>query len=436
MSRRFHHLTLCLFTIGVALAVSSPGYCAQKAWEFYGKVNGMVGDQVISLDVSGSTVWVGTVYVDPDPEAPLQGGVSLLDPSTGNFSTYTPNEGLSFEKVWDILIDGDRVWFGTPRGLCVLDTKKLAELDPFEVKQAFKTYMPSDGLVAEDVKCLAKSGTVIWYGTNDGLGSLDTSTMKWSQWQVKDGLPARGIESLAVDGKIVWVGTSDGLSKFDTEKGTFETIQVPIQGVKVINCVAVHGGSVWVGTREGVHVLDQSSGKWTSYGEGDLPDVWITSIGFRDDETWVGTRKGVAIIKGGKTKVVNEKKGLVSNDVKVVAPAGDYIWIGTAKGLNRYYPGAAAAQMRQMVLMVSALVAVVAVAVVAKVKFFKPTQEELEKRRQAEEIRAKRKERKRTENPPWQLCNGVPSKELCGRCKYNSVKSGKLHCSKYNIDLE
>jgi len=92
--------------------------------------------------------------------------------------------------------------------------------------------------------------------------------------------------------------------------------------------------------------------------------------------------------------------------------------------------------MRQMTLIIGAIVAGVAVAVVAKVKFFKPTPEELEKRKQAEEIRTKRKERKRAENPPWQMCKGVPSKELCGRCKYNSVKSGKLHCSKYDIDLE
>ena len=420
----------------MALAITSPGAHAQKAWELYGKVNGMVGDQVISMDVSGSTVWVGTVYVDPDPEAPLQGGVSLLDPSTGNFTTYTPNEGLAFVKVWDILIDGDKIWFGTPRGLCVLDTKKLAQLDPFDVKQAFTTYTPADGLVAEDVKCLAKSGNVLWFGTNDGLGSLDTSSMTWSQWHVEDGLPAKGIESLGIDGKILWVGTTDGLSKFDTEKGTFETIDIPVEDTKVVNCIVVREGSVWVGTREGLHVLDQASGKWTSYGEDDLPDVWVSSFGFKDDEAWVGTREGVAVIKGRKSKVINEKKGLASNDVQAVEPVGDYIWIGTAKGLNRYYPGAAAAQMRQMTLIIGAIVAGVAVAVVAKVKFFKPTPEELEKRKQAEEIRTKRKERKRAENPPWQMCKGVPSKELCGRCKYNSVKSGKLHCSKYDIDLE
>jgi len=433
LPRSVRRATLSLLTLGMALVVSSAAY-AQKPWELYGQVNGMVGDDVVSLDVSGSTVWVGTVF-SPGPESPLEGGVSLMDPSTGNFTTYTPNEGLAFVKVWDILLDGDKVWFGTPGGLCVLDTKKLAQLDPFEVKQAFTTYTPSDGLVAEDVKCLAKGGNVLWFGTNDGFGSLDTSNMKWSQWNVEDGLPAKGIESVAADGDIVWVGTTDGLSKFDTQKGTFETIGIPIQGTKVVNCVVVHDGSVWVGTREGVHVLDQSTGEWTSY-EDDLPDPWITSIAFKDEEAWLGTRAGVAIIKGRKTKVVNEKKGLASDDVRAVEPAGEYVWIATAKGLNRYYPGAAAAQTRQVVLLVGAIVAGVAVAVVAKVKFFKPTPEELEKRKQAEEIRAKRKERKRAENPPWQLCKGVPSKELCGRCKYNSVKSGKLHCSKYDIDLE
>ena len=69
-------------------------------------------------------------------------------------------------------------------------------------------------------------------------------------------------------------------------------------------------------------------------------------------------------------------------------------------------------------------------------KLLKPSPEELERRRKAEEIRAKRKERRRTEKPPWEICNGVPKPELCGRCRYSSVKAGKLHCTKYDIDLE
>ena len=42
-----------------------------------------------------------------------------------------------------------------------------------------------------------------------------------------------------------------------------------------------------------------------------------------------------------------------------------------------------------------------------------------------------RKERK-TENPPHQLCGGIPSGELCPRCKFNILKSGTQYCDKYH----
>ena len=95
-----------------------------------------------------------------------------------------------------------------------------------------------------------------------------------------------------------------------------------------------------------------------------------------------------------------------------------------------------AKQLQKMIMYV-AIVAIAIVGVVAaKLTIFKPSEEEVERKKRDQEARQKRKERKRTGAPPWQLCKGVPKKELCGRCKYNQVRSGKLHCSKYDIDLE
>jgi hypothetical protein len=45
--------------------------------------------------------------------------------------------------------------------------------------------------------------------------------------------------------------------------------------------------------------------------------------------------------------------------------------------------------------------------------------------------RVSRKQRK-AETPPYQLCGGVPSGELCPRCKFNVLKGGASYCSKYH----
>ena len=429
--------------VGLVITACACVY-AQKSWELYGKVNGMVGDEIISMDLSGTTLWAATTWSDPeDDEAPLEGGVSLLDPGTGNFTTYRPDDGLAHKKVWTILIDGDKVWFGTPEGISLLDTTKLAELGPYDLKEAWTTFtfdLGEPGKIAKDIGALAKSGDTIWFGSNIGLGSMNTKTKEWSHFEVKDGLPAKKVQAIEIDGTSVWVGTDGGLAMYDTEKGEFTEYLTPSEGTgsDIINTIKSDGQSIWVGMRNGLFAMDKTTEKWTSYVEDVLPDIWIQDIALSEEEVWVATREGVVILNRAKNKwkVIDEKKGLASNDVRAIRLADDHIWFGTARGINKYNPGAAAAQLRQTILIIIVLVAVGAGAVIAKVKFFKPSPEELEKRKKAEEIREKRKERIKTGKPSWQLCGGTPQKELCGRCKYNSVKSGKLHCSKYDIDLE
>jgi hypothetical protein len=36
------------------------------------------------------------------------------------------------------------------------------------------------------------------------------------------------------------------------------------------------------------------------------------------------------------------------------------------------------------------------------------------------------------ETPPYQLCGGTPSGELCPRCKHNMLKGGKSYCNKHH----
>ena len=44
----------------------------------------------------------------------------------------------------------------------------------------------------------------------------------------------------------------------------------------------------------------------------------------------------------------------------------------------------------------------------------------------------KKSRKRKPETPPHQLCGGIPSGELCPRCKFNILKSGTQYCSKYH----
>jgi hypothetical protein len=280
----------------------------------------------------------------------------------------------------------------------------------------------------------------MWFGTNKGISAYNTKTQEFTNYGAEN-LPGKTVHALKLDGNTLWIGTSAGLAKYDKGDGTFEKITLPVEGLgnDVVHVIAVDGNTVWIGTRIGIHVYDKTTGEFITYGEDDLPNTWVNDIVIEEDQVWVATLQGgVAILdrEKDKWKVINEKKGLASNDVRGIAPAGDITWIGTFRGLNKYYPAAAAKQVQKYILYGVLVAAAIAAVVVAKLTIFKPSEEEIQRKKRDREARAKRKERKRTGVPSWKQCNGVPKKELCGRCKYNAVKAGKLHCSKYDIDLE
>ena len=77
--------SIAIVFLSLVLLVSLQHASAQKTWETFGRANGMVGDEVISMDYSGGELWVATTYIEPDvEEAPLEGEVpSALDPPPG-----------------------------------------------------------------------------------------------------------------------------------------------------------------------------------------------------------------------------------------------------------------------------------------------------------------------------------------------------------------
>jgi hypothetical protein len=435
-TRRF---VLTVATLVLAASVA-PVY-AQKVWEVYGRSNGMVGNEVISMDYANGDLWVATLWVDPDADdAPLEGGVSLLDPKTGNFTTLTPEQGLAHAKVWTMLIDGNKIWFGTPDGVSVLDTAKLAELDPFDCAQAFTTYTTSSGLAEHDVRSFAKSGKIVWMGTNKGISSLDLDTETFTNYDPED-LPGPTVNALAVDGEYVWAGTTGGLVRLNSQSGDLKTYEMPDRGIgsDIVHVLSNEEDSVWLGTRQGIYVLDKAGESWTIYDEDVLPDLWVTDVVLSEEEVWVGTLKGgVAVLDRSKDKwkVLDSSKGMASDEVRAIEPAGDITYIGTSKGLNVYDPSAAAKRMRRILLYAAIAVLAVGAIIGARLTILKPSPEEIERRDRDREARERRKERKRTGPKPWEICKGVPKTELCGRCKYNQVRAGRLHCSKYDIDLE
>ena len=153
-----------------------------------------------------------------------------------------------------------------------------------------------------------------------------------------------------------WVATSSfGISLYDAVTNTFipyrhDPLQVTSISDNLTNYLFQdRQGYLWVGTEvSGVNYFHPDKTFFRSiqpsYNQSpSLPDYWCRAAG-EDDEgnLWLGTGKGIAkYVPAKNTYTVfqhtNDKtNALPYNSVRSVVCDGDWIWIGTGNGLNRY----------------------------------------------------------------------------------------------------
>ena len=115
------------------------------------------------------------------------------------FENFTTANGLPNNRVFAVLVDGDRVWAGTDNGLAVYEN------------HAWKVYTTADGLAQRAVISLAldKRTGDVWAGTMGGLsrisgGHIDSFT------QMNSGLSNDVVYNISVEGENVWIATAAG----------------------------------------------------------------------------------------------------------------------------------------------------------------------------------------------------------------------------------
>ena len=85
-----------------------------KTWKVSQSIgtDGLGSNLITSMAIRGDQVWFGT----------FDKGVTMLDKTTGQFTTFTKADGLPHNGILSIAIDGDYLWFGTHGGLTRYDS--------------------------------------------------------------------------------------------------------------------------------------------------------------------------------------------------------------------------------------------------------------------------------------------------------------------------
>jgi signal transduction histidine kinase/ligand-binding sensor domain-containing protein len=149
--------------------------------------------------------------------AAMYGGVGRLDPATGRFVTYTPENQntIQYQKITE---DKEGfLWLGAQSG--------LHRFDPRTGKFTIYEHKPDDLESLSDNRVNAvhfDQQGILWVGTQDGLSKFNRQTGNFQNYYEKDGLAGDVVSCIQEDRHgVLWMGTNKGLSGFDPHTQQF-----------------------------------------------------------------------------------------------------------------------------------------------------------------------------------------------------------------------
>ncbi len=299
-------------------------------------------DEYKLFDTKSGLLSNGVFYVgrlgDKTAIGTYGGGLSLLDPQSGQFETYNIPEGLGDAFVYDVLKarNGD-VWIATWSGVNRIRGGDLKDRSKWELHTVAST---QGGLPNDWVYGLAEGPNgEIWLGTEGGLSLYQGG--RWQAWNHAKGLGAayaRVKDAISYDNDPAKV--SEHHAKQKQEMG-LQDIKVAYNPNYIVSLAVDAQGTVWAGTWGGG--LSRFDGRtWTQYtvAEG-LPGNHVFMLHVDPKGVlWIGTNNGLARAKaGGGFEVMTTSDGLFNNAVFSMATARDgTLWVGSFGGVARIKP--------------------------------------------------------------------------------------------------
>lgn len=223
---------------------------------------------------------------------------------------FLPKDNQISQVVRTVFQDSkNNIWFGTENGAFKYNGKSLIHIN--DIKDNY-----GKGVTIKDIT--ENADGKIWLGHTGGLSYIDGSSVK--NYYEKDGLISDDVWCLASDkeGKI-WIGTSKGTSVFDGRKfsdfelpeGEFDTT-VGVSGTKMVHSILQdRKGTLWFSTNAGLFSYSGSQLVNVSETLG-IPTNFINEV-FEDSKgiLWISTKKGLFYLE--KNKVFN----LTANKIEI-----------------------------------------------------------------------------------------------------------------------
>ena len=212
-------------------------------------------------------VWFGT----------RGGGIFAFDGE--NWVHFGTLEGLPDNVILCMVRDGQRLWVGTRKGLCLFDGN------------SWTIYNREKGLGGETIYAIHVTNSGVWIGTDIGVSLFDGRTFRnFTMW---DGLPGLRIQAIGRFGEIMWLGALRG--GLGTCKGNvFKSFpSEKLLAGRGINHFFSDSDSLWMATSDGA--FRYHSQGWHQFGtaDGELPSGPVNDIFATPNVAWFATDNGL-----------------------------------------------------------------------------------------------------------------------------------------------
>jgi ligand-binding sensor domain-containing protein/signal transduction histidine kinase/CheY-like chemotaxis protein/AraC-like DNA-binding protein len=288
-----------------------------------------------------NTVWIGTYW----------GGINMVSSHNTTFLTFQTTRYHSninnnvVSAVWED--NKHNLWIGTEGGGLNYFDRKADVVTSYQNKVGDATSLGSD-LVK--MIYIDKGGNV-WTGTHGGgLNLFNPGTHNFKRYLYKENDPVTlGSEVLTVleDSRDnFWVGTQNGLLIFKRNNTVLQAADNPVvnkigkRSVKAL--LEDKEKNIWIATANGLYLLDHTHGDLKPFTmhnglkSNDINCIYQDTWG----HIWVGSYYGgLARYNSGQKKFVtySEKEGLANNNVQsILEDAGHNLWMGTGNGLSKF----------------------------------------------------------------------------------------------------
>lgn len=285
----------------------------------------------IEQDRLGNT-WIATML----------NGVFYFDGK--NMTHFTMAEGLNDMRTRDILINGDKVWVATNKGVNVYDLSKR-----YMGKQKFeKLVLNGKAFIDVSYRFYKDASGYIWIGGGKGVSKITYNKERLIT-------PANGLCNRMITGIIqdkegnMWFGAfGGGVSKYRNDLFININEDQGLANNTVMSFFKDSKDNMWIGTwGGGVSRLDYKAWlerdtiiiqNYTQQKDGlAFNNVW-TICEDKKGNIWFGTSAGgISVFDGKKFKNMNLKDGLSGLRIQtVLCDRKGNIWVATENGLDKY----------------------------------------------------------------------------------------------------